>query len=205
MISTLRNYWHAQPFIPFDIYLANGRQVRVPHPEFSWIAATGGPIFVRHARRVGALAGRQARAPRQRPAAHARPHAGPRREHTTVRPPRPPGLPTHARAGRRRPPPAPPHAPPTARGTAGPPRQRTCPGRARSARLPGASSPSRQRLPPTKRPPAPPGAGTRAPDFAVPGSALDGFVGLVSSKSRRGIDRQQQVCRANSAAVDGLG
>jgi hypothetical protein len=46
MISTLRQYWHAQPFLPFTIHLANGKSLAVPHPDFFFMSAKGGQIFV---------------------------------------------------------------------------------------------------------------------------------------------------------------
>jgi hypothetical protein len=46
MISTLRKYWQAQPFMPFTIHLANGKSIPVPHPEFFWMSPKGGQIFV---------------------------------------------------------------------------------------------------------------------------------------------------------------
>jgi len=46
VISTLRQYWHAQPFLPFTIHLANGKLLAVPHPDFFFMSAKGGQIFV---------------------------------------------------------------------------------------------------------------------------------------------------------------
>jgi hypothetical protein len=46
MISTLRQYWHAQAFLPFTIHLANGKSLAVPHPDFFFMSAKGGQIFV---------------------------------------------------------------------------------------------------------------------------------------------------------------
>src|SRR5438067_2240584 len=46
MISMLRKYWQARPFVPFTIHLANGKSLTVPHPEFFWMSQKGGQIFV---------------------------------------------------------------------------------------------------------------------------------------------------------------
>ena len=46
MISTLRKLWHAQPFVPFTIRLADGRALPVPHPNFFFMSAKGGHMFV---------------------------------------------------------------------------------------------------------------------------------------------------------------
>jgi hypothetical protein len=42
----LRNLWHAQPFRPFVIHLADGRNVKVVHPEFLTRSPSGRTIIV---------------------------------------------------------------------------------------------------------------------------------------------------------------
>ena len=46
MISLLRQYWQASPFVPFKIHLADGRTQLVPHPEYFFMSPKGGQIFV---------------------------------------------------------------------------------------------------------------------------------------------------------------
>ena len=46
MIETLQDYWHQRPFVPFDLHLANGKTLRVPHPDFFWMSRKGGTIIV---------------------------------------------------------------------------------------------------------------------------------------------------------------
>jgi hypothetical protein len=45
-IEALRRVLHAQPFHPFDIHLADGRSIPVPHPEFVGQSPTGRTIGV---------------------------------------------------------------------------------------------------------------------------------------------------------------
>ena len=47
-IEQLRHMHLAQPFQPFDIYLADGRSVPVEHPEFLAQSAAGRTIAVSH-------------------------------------------------------------------------------------------------------------------------------------------------------------
>ena len=42
----LRDLWHAQPFRPFIIHLADGRDVKVVHPEFLSRSPSGRTITV---------------------------------------------------------------------------------------------------------------------------------------------------------------
>jgi hypothetical protein len=42
----LRNIWKAEPFRPFIIHLADGRQVEVAHPEFLSRSPSGRSIIV---------------------------------------------------------------------------------------------------------------------------------------------------------------
>jgi hypothetical protein len=42
----LRNVWKAEPFRPFIIHLADGRQVQVRHPEFLSRSPRGRSIIV---------------------------------------------------------------------------------------------------------------------------------------------------------------
>ena len=37
MIREIRERLTRQPFLPFTIYLADGRTLEVPHPEFIWL------------------------------------------------------------------------------------------------------------------------------------------------------------------------
>ncbi len=45
-IEQLRNVHRAQPFRPFTIHLADGRQLLVPHPDFLSHSPTGRTIIV---------------------------------------------------------------------------------------------------------------------------------------------------------------
>jgi hypothetical protein len=45
-INELKKAYSSQPFKPFDIYLADGRQVEVPHPEFMAMSPTARTIIV---------------------------------------------------------------------------------------------------------------------------------------------------------------
>jgi hypothetical protein len=45
-IEQIKRLYDAQPFQPFVIHLASGRQVSVPHREFMWAAPSGRTIFV---------------------------------------------------------------------------------------------------------------------------------------------------------------
>ncbi len=47
-IEQLRQVLHAAPFRPFTIHLADGRQIRVPHPDFVAQSHTGRTIIVTH-------------------------------------------------------------------------------------------------------------------------------------------------------------
>lgn len=46
MQKTLRELWHAQPFSPFFVHLADGRKLKVPHPDFFYMSPLGGQVFV---------------------------------------------------------------------------------------------------------------------------------------------------------------
>ncbi len=35
-----------QPFQPFVVHLADGREFTVPHPEFAWLPPTGRTLYV---------------------------------------------------------------------------------------------------------------------------------------------------------------
>ena len=39
--TDLKNYWHASPFVPFNIVLSSGERVAVPHPDFLTVSPTG--------------------------------------------------------------------------------------------------------------------------------------------------------------------
>jgi hypothetical protein len=45
-IEQIKRLYEAQPFQPFVIHLASGREVAVPHREFIWAAPSGRTIFV---------------------------------------------------------------------------------------------------------------------------------------------------------------
>jgi hypothetical protein len=45
-IEQLRNVYNAQPFRPFVIHLANGREVPVRHREFIMAVPSGRTVFV---------------------------------------------------------------------------------------------------------------------------------------------------------------
>lgn len=45
-IEQIRQLLSAQPFQPFQVHLADGRSVSVPHPEFAWVTPGGRTIFV---------------------------------------------------------------------------------------------------------------------------------------------------------------
>ena len=47
-IEQLRTIHHANPFQPFTIYLADGRQVYVPHRDFLSHSPSGRTIIVHH-------------------------------------------------------------------------------------------------------------------------------------------------------------
>jgi len=47
-IEQLRNVHRAQPFRPFTIHLADGRDVLVPHPDFLSHSPAGRTIIVYH-------------------------------------------------------------------------------------------------------------------------------------------------------------
>lgn len=46
MIAKLRELWNARPFAPFAVHLADGRILKIPHPDFFYISPSGGRIFV---------------------------------------------------------------------------------------------------------------------------------------------------------------
>ena len=46
MIREIRERLDLQPFLPFTIYLADGRAFDVPHPEFLWLRDAGRLYFV---------------------------------------------------------------------------------------------------------------------------------------------------------------
>jgi hypothetical protein len=47
-IEQLRNLHRAQPFQPFTIHLADGREEPVPHPDFLSHSPSGRTIIVHH-------------------------------------------------------------------------------------------------------------------------------------------------------------
>lgn len=46
MISTIRSYWKATPFVPFALHLSDGRVLNVPHPDFFFMSPNGGFMIV---------------------------------------------------------------------------------------------------------------------------------------------------------------
>ncbi len=44
--DTIRDFLRAAPFVPFSVQLANGRKVRVPHPDFASINPSGRTLIV---------------------------------------------------------------------------------------------------------------------------------------------------------------
>lgn len=46
MFETLRDLWHASPFRPFTIHLADGRKFEVPHPDFFLLSPKAGIVVV---------------------------------------------------------------------------------------------------------------------------------------------------------------
>ena len=45
-IEQIKAFYHAQPFKPFVIHLADGREVPVHHPEFIMAVPSGRTLFV---------------------------------------------------------------------------------------------------------------------------------------------------------------
>ena len=39
--TELREFWHASPFVPFNIVLPGGEKVPVPHPDFLTVSPSG--------------------------------------------------------------------------------------------------------------------------------------------------------------------
>ena len=39
--TELKKYWHASPFVPFNIVLPGGERVSVPHPDFLTVSPSG--------------------------------------------------------------------------------------------------------------------------------------------------------------------
>ena len=39
--TELKKYWHASPFIPFDIVMSGSQKLPVPHPDFLNISPSG--------------------------------------------------------------------------------------------------------------------------------------------------------------------
>lgn len=37
----LRKFWHATPFVPFNLVLASSERLHVPHPDFLSVAPNG--------------------------------------------------------------------------------------------------------------------------------------------------------------------
>ena len=47
MLGEIRRRLLRQPFVPFTIFLADGRTLDIPHPEFLWLANIGRLYFMR--------------------------------------------------------------------------------------------------------------------------------------------------------------
>jgi len=45
-IEQLKKAYSAQPFRPFDVHLADGRRIEVPHPEFLAMSPTGRTVII---------------------------------------------------------------------------------------------------------------------------------------------------------------
>ena len=45
-VHEVHEIWKAQPFVPFTIYLADGRMFPVPHPDFLFLAGSGRTLIV---------------------------------------------------------------------------------------------------------------------------------------------------------------
>jgi hypothetical protein len=45
-IEQLRNVLQARPFKPFLMHLADGREIRVQHPESFWSVPSGRTVFI---------------------------------------------------------------------------------------------------------------------------------------------------------------
>ena len=39
--TELKKFWHAAPFVPFNIVLAGAEKLRVPHPDFLSVSPNG--------------------------------------------------------------------------------------------------------------------------------------------------------------------
>ena len=39
--TELKGFWHAAPFVPFNILLPDGEKVPVPHPDFLTVSPSG--------------------------------------------------------------------------------------------------------------------------------------------------------------------
>jgi hypothetical protein len=44
--KSLREFWRAAPFVPFEIHMADGRKFPVPHPDFLFISPKGDTIVL---------------------------------------------------------------------------------------------------------------------------------------------------------------
>jgi hypothetical protein len=45
-IQKVKEVHEKRPFKPFTIHMADGESIKVPHPEFLWVAPPGRTIFV---------------------------------------------------------------------------------------------------------------------------------------------------------------
>jgi hypothetical protein len=45
-VQQLRETWRAQPFRPFTMHLADGREIRVEHQEFLMLSPSGRTVIV---------------------------------------------------------------------------------------------------------------------------------------------------------------
>ena len=53
MIREIRERLERQPFLPFTIFLADGRAFDIPHPEFLWLRDAGRLYLVHGSQPVG--------------------------------------------------------------------------------------------------------------------------------------------------------
>ena len=45
-VEQFRKLWKAQPFQPFTVHLADGRQMQVPHRDFASVSPSGRTVIV---------------------------------------------------------------------------------------------------------------------------------------------------------------
>lgn len=59
LVEAIREYTRAAPFVPFEIRTNGGERLRVPHPDFVFIAPRGGWVIITdeqdHVRHISSL------------------------------------------------------------------------------------------------------------------------------------------------------